>query len=594
MAQDAQAEATAEVAKAKSPADVAPITTPTIPRDAVLDRNEDDKATSPAANAEALKRRAGERVGLDPRGRSLVLGMHLQESPEGRVKVVEVAAASPAFDAGIKEGDELVSFAGFRADTYRKWIDGMRRLATDAENNSRLPVVVVRDGKQVTAQIRIPESGVEPVKLPVGPSPTQVPPGPGGVAIGVQGVPVQVRGTSVAIDNLGPFGDFFGRETSPASEKAMAEIFRVGGAPFTGQAGTNASRPGAAPNDRGARIGIAGFRNDPNGMLVMVDVGGLAPGNYLVGISDPGFVRAGTEPGVAPRVEAPPGTPAPPLPRQPLRAPHGTQQQDPLPNPSGNIPADPAGGNTRPQSNRLPAASPQIPKTVLAQVTDNTQPTSGASGTTIPPTGQVSPSTVPPTGQVNPSNTTPTGESTVNNALLEQARQARQANEARRRAGATGGQMHNQIGTLTVDQSGVGRMQTVVEALRVQDVVGQAIVLYSQAADQQKTLPPNLDPTVDPAGGSGVIDPAQAATGQSATGQSAIGRTPPPAPAAPNSATVGLGLNSPNPVAAGIIRLLSDRRPPPTNEPVPDGVFGNPPAEQPANNTPPIGTNPIR
>jgi hypothetical protein len=149
--------------------------------------------------------------------------------------------------------------------------------------------------------------------------------------------------------------------------------------------------------------------------------------------------------------------------------------------------------------------------------------------------------------------------------------------------------MLNQIGTLTVDQSGTGRMQTVVEALQVQDVVGQAIVLYSQAADQQNTLPPNLDPTVDPAGGNNVIDPAQPRPGQSA-----VGRTSPSAPAAPNSATVGLGLNSPQPVAAGIIRLMSDRRRSTTNEPVPDGVFGGPPTQQPADNTPPVGTNPIR
>jgi hypothetical protein len=55
-----------------------------------------------------------------------------------------------------------------------------------------------------------------------------------------------------------------------------------------------------------------------------------------------------------------------------------------------------------------------------------------------------------------------------------------------------------QIGTLTVDQSGTGRLQQVVEGVSVQDVVGQAIAIYSTNATQPNTtLPPNLDNTVD-------------------------------------------------------------------------------------------------
>jgi hypothetical protein len=186
---------------------------------------------------------------------------------------------------------------------------------------------------------------------------------------------------------------------------------------------------------------------------------------------------------------------------------------------------------------------------------------------------------------VNPSNTTPTGQSTVNNALLEQARRAREANAAAANAGQTGNKAPNQIGTLTVDQSGTGRMQTTVEALRVQDVVGQAIVISSQAIAAPNTLPPNLDPSADPAGDNRVIDPARPGGAPSvpATNPAATRVAPTP------GADLG-GLKS-QPVAAGIIRLMSDRRPE-TTEVAPDSVFGNPP--QPAANTPPVGGNPIR
>ena len=58
--------------------------------------------------------------------------------------------------------------------------------------------------------------------------------------------------------------------------------------------------------------------------------------------------------------------------------------------------------------------------------------------------------------------------------------------------------MTHQIGTLTVDQSGTGRLQQTVEGVQVQDVVGQAIVLYSSSASANTPLPPNLDAAADP------------------------------------------------------------------------------------------------
>jgi hypothetical protein len=572
FAQDAQAEAKARVIREKAAnEDAVPIATPTAPPATAVDR----ETQAPAKNPEALKRRAGERVGQGPRGRALVLGMHLQELGTGRVNVVEVAAASPAFDAGVKAGDEIVSFAGFRGDTYRKWIEGISRLATDAEDNSRLPVALVRRGELVDAQIRIPESNVGLIKLPAGPLP-QV---PEGVATGVQGAATPGAGGNIAIGNAGAFGNVFGGEASPASEKAMAEIFRIGGPTTAGE--VPRTPPGSPKPTPNARIGMAGFRDSANGMLVMVDVGALSPGNYVVAINDPSLVGGQlSAPGAVPNNPTLPGVPAPPT------APVLPRGADRPPNPTPNALPKPSTDDTQTQGNVRPAGQGEIPPTVLAQVADPSQPTRGASGTTIPPTGQVSPPTAPPTGQVNPSNTTPTGQSTVNNALLEQARRAREANAAAAGAGAAGSRAPNQIGTLTVDQSGTGRMQTVVEAMRVQDVVGQAIVLYSQAVAAPTTLPPNLDPSADPASGTGVVDPA------SPTDRPSAPTTTPLTTTVPGRATGQGGVNAPQPVAAGIIRLVSDRRPAPPPDLDAESVFGNPP--QPAANAPPVGPNPIR
>src|SRR5438045_4008590 len=115
FAQDAQRAATARNARDRAAAGAtANAKAPTSEPD-----GRDDAATDP--QPEPLKRRAGEQIGDDAHGGSLVLGMTVQEARNGRVKVVDVGAATPAFDAGIRQGDEVVSFQKFKANDYRKW-----------------------------------------------------------------------------------------------------------------------------------------------------------------------------------------------------------------------------------------------------------------------------------------------------------------------------------------------------------------------------------------------------------------------------------------------------------------------------------------
>lgn len=247
----------------------------------------------------------------------------------------------------------------------------------------------------------------------------------------------------------------------------------------------------------------------------MVDVGGLEPGNYSVGIGDPSVIgnQAQSHQSPSSNFPAPANEGAPGAARP--SAPAGSGALTPN---SNGAPLESPGAVSPPQSNAVPATG-EIPRSILAQVSSN--PVSDAAGGT-PPTGQVQPLTAPATGQVNPTNTLPTGRSNV--------------------AGSPAVPLQNELGTLTVDQSGTGRMQHVVEGVRVRNVVGQALIISTSSKSLSKTLPPNLDPTADP-----VPPSAQARTG------------------ATNAGAVAAPVSGSAPVVAGIIRLLSDRGAAPTS-----------------------------
>jgi membrane-associated protease RseP (regulator of RpoE activity) len=513
------------------------------------DKDSRDSAKQDAAE-EKLKLRAGERVGDGARGSAKVLGMSLQEGTHERVKVVDVTMNSPAFDAGVMKGDEILAFQGFRGESYAKWIDGIRRLSADTGAGLKIPVVVARDGKQLTVRIEIPERTVRPSTPRVVAQPL-IPPGVGAAlpATGAPtGGPVAISGgNNVAIDNSGPFGAFFGGEAAGPNERAIAHIVRVGGQPSSnpnpvaaaaaaGNARNNSTPPQNSPANataapvNGARIGMAGFRDDPSGMIVMVDVGALPPGNYTVGISDPSVIggAAVTGPGAAnPNVQAPPQL-APP--QSPVPAPNNGGRIDP----NRAAPSPAAAGQQ--QGSLPPASLKQIPRTILAQVG---APAGASPGTVADP--------VPPTGDVR----SPTGE--VNRSQIQPAKDG----------GGVGSATLNHIGTITVDQTGTGRMQQKVESAQVRNVVGQAIVLYSQGGSPQ-TVPnaPGTQATLAP----------QTANSQSATSGTQV------------------------PVAGGLIQLVTDRRPAATAGPQTSQTPAPPngAVEQPANATPPAGQNLVR
>ena len=252
----------------------------------------------------------------------------------------------------------------------------------------------------------------------------------------------------------------------------------------------------------------------------MVDVGGLEPGNYTVSIADANVIGNQTQSIQSPTSNNPTRRPA--FGTRTLQGP--ADESNPngfVPNSTGP-PVEAPGAVSPPQSNLEPPSG-EAPRTTLAQVTGN-----AASDATPPATGQIQSLTASATGQVNPTNTAPTGRSNVPDA------QGGSSNENRNAAAPP---MQNSVGTLTVDQSGTGRMQQVVEGVRVRNVLGQALVIYA-ATNSPTTLLPNLDVTVDPA------SPKPTPKSESSNSPNS-----PPASSA----------NRAEPVVGGVIHLLSDR-----------------------------------
>jgi hypothetical protein len=451
--------------------------------------------------------------------------MSLQEGKGGMVHIVDVSAASPAFDAGVRKGDVIISFAGFQGESYRDWIEGMDRLVTDTPDGETIDVELMRGRKRVAAIIRAPEAKADDPRLPGLIGLPQQEPQPALSQGGLPAVPppnpiMHGSGADIFIGNE-PFATAFDAGNANVNDRAMAEIVRLNpqqqAAPTTRPTAADSQRPAndagvdqpqhLTPNPGGTtgRIGIAGFRNDANGLLVMIDIAGLAPGNYRVGIDDPGIIVGGGQ--AISSLSAGAG---------------GATELDSANDPTGNSTQPPVDGRTD-QSNITPSGA--------------TRPL------TTPPTVQARPLSTPPSGQTRPLTSTPTG--------LPDTSQPGRADASTTSTALTGSGTLSQIGLLTVDQSGTGRLQQVVEGVQVADIVGQAIVIYAPARPPQTAIPPNANVSGVREGAGDPNVPAQGpAAARDVPGQ-----------AVPAPASAGQVNGNTLPVAAGVIRMLSDRRP---------------------------------
>jgi hypothetical protein len=428
-----------------------------------------------------------------------------------------------------------------------------------------MAIELLRGGKRVAGRIRAPEAKADDPRLPGLVDPLQQQTAQG--AQPQSGLPVIPQpnrplvgggGSDVFINNA-PFSEAFNTGDANVNDRAMAEIFRLNpqrqtnpqqqttpandlNAPIDSQQRAGAGgidpqqpTPPNATTGEAGRIGVAGFRNDANGLLVMIDIAGLEPGNYRVGIDDPGVVVAGGQTNVGAAVPGQVG-----LPTDVVTPSNRANQTDV---PAGNQPAVPRGGaEAQPgsvQPNPTNAAAPVDGRTDQSDI-----PPSGlARPLSTPPSGLARPLSTPPSGQTRPLTSTPTG--------LPDTRQPGRA-DTPPSDGSQGGTL-SQIGILTVDQSGTGRLQQVVEGVQVADIVGQAIVIYASADLPQTIIPPNTNVS---GVREGAGDPNVAAQSQPAAGLREA-----PRQAAPGVAGAVQVNGSTQPVAAGVIQLLSDRRP---------------------------------
>jgi hypothetical protein len=464
----------------------------------------------------------------------------------------------------------------------------------DAPENDTMPIQLVRKGRTINLRLRKPVARADEARRPdqrilsqqlqEGQAPPQPIPGQ------QPNQPVGGGGDNILGGNF--FGGQSGGQTGGTSERAVAELFRVNGPQqqgaqsTAGRLGRRQGRTVPDPNNLagaveadiqgqgagGARVGLAGLRDDASGMLVMIDVGGLEAGNYLVGIDDPGMIGAPSNVGGAPATT-------------PQRSAQGFEPTV-TPNPASTRRVEPhnasprtgpnrgRGGGARPNSGQQ-GQQQLVPRTVLAQVIDAGQSggaggavSDGAAGTAspaaaqTPPTGQAQPLDTPNTGQVGPLDTPATGDAPqpIGDGLQPTDQTQVGLDDGTGSAG-TGGTGIGAgpaipVGTLTVDQSGTGRLQQTVEGMQVRAVVGQAIVIYTQGVPANNTLPPNLDAG---AGAAGQAAPGGARRFRGNTPTTAQGRGV-PNDAVTQGTTPATG-NQMQPVAAGIIRLLSDAPP---------------------------------
>jgi hypothetical protein len=220
--------------------------------------------------------------------RPAILGMTIEEELDGRAFVTEVGATSPAWDAGIRRGDEIISLHGMRIETFPEWVEGVRKVIADAVDGQSIPIEIVREGSPLDLQVKVPiqRSGgaaqarrstridsQQPTTVAGGTASASVPyPAGAGAALPVGAVAT---------------GDAASQQ---ASLRAAAELHAVSNPNGTETeslaADQSPATPPTGPGSHSARIGSAVFVDGNAGMLAGVTLGGLPQGSYSVVIAN--------------------------------------------------------------------------------------------------------------------------------------------------------------------------------------------------------------------------------------------------------------------------------------------------------------------
>lgn len=328
---------------------------------------------------------------------SMMLGMKLFERSAGQIEVVDVAAASPAWEAGIRRGDRLREIDGIKPERLATWVADVGKVLASREDGKSVAAEVERDGYPMEVRITLPVSNVaaardarkqdeelarmqarEQRQLKNGQQP--------GAPVGVGGIDRNDYGPGPAYGGYGGyggwgFGGFFddgaGAANHPNGEDRMARS-----AAASLMAVDPAAFPGGASG--GGQIGMAGFQENGQSVDAMVVVRGLPQGSYQVGIGAGGQfgmngnsgvvgpdIGADGQFGLNPALEGTAETydqggaganrgANPPGASYGVRGPNGTQPGNavnPNPqNPAGNQPLDQQQPGIIPQGNIAPGA----------------------------------------------------------------------------------------------------------------------------------------------------------------------------------------------------------------------------------------------
>jgi membrane-associated protease RseP (regulator of RpoE activity) len=225
-----------------------------------------------------------------------ILGMKLFEVRPGAVRVDDVTAASPAWDAGIRPGDQLLSIEGVKIRKLAPWVEDIAKLLDDQKDGHAVAAQIVRKEEQLDLRIKLPISRAAEARdarkadLAVAEQARKQAQGAG---------QPQQPGSTIVNTGEGE-RDYYG-PGYVGGGGLVGGGYADGGVPSENADDRNPDRAIAqlaAVNTFGGgasgQIGLATFQTSGSSVAANVIVRGLPQGSYVVGIDDGGgMVGAG-------------------------------------------------------------------------------------------------------------------------------------------------------------------------------------------------------------------------------------------------------------------------------------------------------------
>lgn len=225
-----------------------------------------------------------------------ILGMKLFEVQPGAVRVDDVTAASPAWDAGIRPGDQLLSIEGVKVRKLAPWVEDIARLLDDQKDGHAVAAQVKRKDEQLDLRIKLPVSRAAQARdarqadLAAAELARKQAQGAG---------QPQQPGTTIVNGGEGE-QDYYGPGYAGGGG-LVGGGYADGGVPNENADDRNPDRAIAqlaAMNTLGSggggQVGLATFQTSGSSVAANVVVRGLPQGSYVVGIDDgSGMVGAG-------------------------------------------------------------------------------------------------------------------------------------------------------------------------------------------------------------------------------------------------------------------------------------------------------------